>query len=186
MPRRIAGMLIGAVALLTAACTPLPTATPVALAHEEAIADFDVTTEGPTDVEVVPADAGIRLDVTSESGIGSAGVTWKNDSKTPVSLRLHVDGLEEFRFTYDMTAIVASISSNGDFQIRQSLVGDDGAQEPLTPESPFWLTIEPTTADGQSASSIPLEGGYFDVTPPADFFDNPTHVFVFSWIDFYR
>lgn len=164
MPRWIAGMLLGTVALLTAACTPLPMATPVSPAQDEAaVTKINVTTDDRSQIDVVPADAGIRLDVTSESGIGSVGVTWENDSQTPVSLRLHLDGLEEFRFSYGMTEIVASISSSGDHQIRQSLVGDDGAQEPITPDSPFWLTIEPKNADGQSASSIPLEGGYFDV-----------------------
>ena len=47
--------------------------------------------------------------------------------------------------------------------------GGGGAQETsLTPDSPYWMDVSIVAAEG-SAASIPLEDGYFEVTPPADF-----------------
>ena len=135
----------------------------------------------------VEGDA-VIFDIFSQSGIGGADVSLAAGTMPKlVLLRFHLKGLESLQFTYGETTISLEISSSGAHDARETIMqGGDGAQEsPLTSDSPYWMNVSIVAADGVTAS-IPLEDGFFEVTPPADFLQGDHHDFSLEWIDFYR
>ena len=184
--RWLLGSLLGALTIFVAACAPLPPVTPTDANISEATSVVTVTTDDRTDISVEENDGRIVLDVRSDSGIGSADVSGLNAEAIQVLLRLHVSGLEQFRLDYGQTEIEASVSSNDDFAVTQSIVDPAGTRTMIDPNSPYWLTIEPISSDGERPESSPVENGYFQVTPPSEFATARPDSFSFSWIDFYR
>jgi hypothetical protein len=117
-----------------------------------------------------PADDNLLIDVTSPTGIGSAAIE-KTVGQWPsqVTVRLHVTGLESFKFRYADTTIDVSVSSHGDNAVREEAT-TSGALQAGDPE---WLAVTP----GE---------GYFDLEAPADFLKSGENKFTIEWIDFYR
>ena len=56
---------------------------------------------------------------------------------------------------------------------------------PLKSSSPYWLEIRRLDAKGQPVSSLPPQGGCFEVTLPQKLL-NQAATFELHWIDFYR
>ncbi len=184
--RWLLGSLLCAATIFAAACASLPPATPTDADISDAGSVVTVTTDDRTDISVEENAGQIVLDVQSDSGIGSADVSGLSDEAGQILLRLHVSGLEQFRFLYDSTEIEASVSSSGNPVVMQSVSHLGGESQAIDEESPYWLTIELVAGTGETPASIPLENGYFQVTPPIDFADAQPAAFTFSWIDFYR
>ena len=58
----------------------------------------------------------------------------------------------------------------------QSIIQQGGEAEAIDEESPYWLRIELVAGNGDPLASIPLEDGYFQVTPPIDFAQRSTGI----------
>jgi hypothetical protein len=175
--------LIATVAIFIAACTPLSGGTEIeTLATDSSII---VSSSDQADVSVSVIDQQIVLDIHSDSGIGSVDVSGLAGPEV-VLLQLHVSGLEQFRFLYGSTEVEASVSSRGSPVVMQSVTQQGGEAEPIDEESPYWLGIELVVGNGDPVVSIPMEDGYFQVTPPIDFAYARPSSFTLSWIDFYR
>jgi hypothetical protein len=156
-----------------AACAPPPEAVP-------ATPEFQIATDKPDDVVTATID-GERLlvDVQSASGISSAGVRAADGKMPPaVLMRFHLRGLEQMTFAFGDAIVKLSVPSGGDRPVMQSVV-EGGQERPITPESPYWMEVTQTAADGSADSA-------FEVASPQAFSVSPTANFTIGWIDFYR
>lgn len=166
----LAAVLAGGV---LAACAASPVAGPAA-------PELQIATDKPDNV--VTATVGgdrLQVDVQSASGIGSAGVRAADGQMPPaVTMRFHLRGLEQMTFAFGNTIVKLSVPSGGDRPVTQSVV-DQGQESPITPESPYWMEVARTAADGSADRA-------FEVTSPQAFADAPTANFTIGWIDFYR
>ena len=87
-------------------------------------------------------------------------------------LRLHLAGLEEFKFRYGDTTIQVSVSSQADHAVRE-VAEQAGKTSPLREGDPNWIAVTPAA-------------GYFDLEVPAAFIQSGETKFTIEWIDFYR
>ena len=125
------------------------------------------------------------IDVQSPTGIGSARFELESGGMPEnLVLRLHLKGLEEFRLISDQTAIAASASSRGVFDVNDQRVISSGGEYSIMPIDPLWMKIE--IVSDQATKKIPLEDGYFEITVPKQFIRNAGNSFEIQWIDFYR
>ena len=147
---------------------------------------FSVAAEGDGDELTASVEGQTAvIDVHSRSGIGSAVIKLVSGPfPDNVLVRLHLRGLEEFRLSYDGTAITASVSSGDSRSVFQSVGLPDGGERPVMPDSPFWLNVQ--IVSNQATPRIPLEQGYFEITLPTGFLHEGRHSFSIRWIDFYR
>jgi hypothetical protein len=112
----------------------------------------------------------LLIDITSPTGIGSAAIDKTTGQWPPdIVMRLHVKGLESFKFRYADTAIEVSVPSHGDNRVR----AESTASGTLQPGDPEWIAVTPAE-------------GYFDLAAPADFLKSGESKFTIEWIDFYR
>jgi hypothetical protein len=144
-----------------------------------------VTSEGQGNEATVSAEGEtIVINVHSESGIGTA--TIEPDPETPLAnilVRLHLQGLEGFHFSYDQTVITAQAPS-GRGDIPQSVRSSGGDETLITSDSPYWIDIR--IVSEQATPQIPLDNGYFEVRLPEEFQRAGRRSFSIQWIDFYR
>jgi hypothetical protein len=150
-------------------------------------APFKISTKRPDDrVDIETATDRTLFIVKSPSGISQAVIERREETwPKAVALRLHLKGLESFRASNGTAPLDVAVSMrDGNIKVRRS---KDGKEDALLDEtSPFWTDIRIVSGDGQPAKSLPLEGGYFEITLPRAFFEcNPKSVTV-RWIDFHR
>lgn len=140
--------------------------------------EITITTAAETDAIAVSyshdamAEAGWSavLDVTSETGIGSGRATLSSGEwPSPLTLRLHLVGLEDLKVTAGNESVQLSVSSGSGREVRQT----DGAGQELSPDDPFWLDVR-------------FGDGYFDVSLPPALLAGSVEALDMSWIDFYR
>jgi hypothetical protein len=112
----------------------------------------------------------LLIDITSPTGIGSAAIE-KASGEWPskVVMRLHVRGLESFKFQYGARTVEVSVSAT---QTREVLI-EEGQIGTLSPGDPSWLNVT-------------RKSGYFEIEAPADFLKSGENKFTIEWIDFYR
>jgi len=136
----------------------------------------------------------VIFDIFSQSGVGGVDVSLTAGAMPKqMLLRFHLKGLESLQFAYKETTaspettIALAVSSTGVHETQETVVQNGGSAQTtsLTPDSPYWMAVSITPAEGATAS-IPLADGYFEVTPPADFVQGDYHKFTLKWIDFYR
>ncbi len=158
---------------ILAACAATPAAGP-------ATPEFQIATDKQDNVVTAAVDGDrLLVDVQSASGIGSAGVRAADGAMPPaVVMRFHLRGLEQMTFAFGDAVVKLSVPSGGDRPVMQSVV-EQGQERPITPESPYWMEVAQTTADGST-------GSVFEVSSPQAFADAPTANFTAGWIDFYR
>lgn len=146
--------------------------------------EFEVETARTELVETAVTPNSVTFDITSQTGIGSAEIKLVHGEwPETILFRLHVAGLEEFRFAYHETAVTASVSSSGDHQVLES-VAQAGEAQPVAEDSVFYMPVRLEAESGEV--SIPLAEGYFEIEAPADFQAGAYDMFTISWIDFYR
>ncbi len=134
------------------------------------------------EVAVTAVDRAITIDIRSNSGIGSAAVEQIIDTKpTLLTLRFHLTGLEELRFSYDSTQVAVRVSSRGENDVSQEVRLPEGDAQSIGPDSPYWMAVR--LPDGQR---IPLTDGVIEVTAPRAFLESGARSFSLRWIDFYR
>ena len=125
------------------------------------------------------------IDVRSQSGIGSATVELVSGAPPQnIVLRLHLQGLEQFRLLYDGTVVTASVAGSDSGSIIESATWSEGGERPITPDSPLWLDIR--IVPGQAAPQIPLDQRHFEIRLPKDFLHDGRRSFSIRWIDFFR
>ncbi len=129
------------------------------------------------------------IEIFSESGIGSATIEMASEAlPKKIIMRFHLRGLEELRFSYDETAITASLSSTNAPQIRQSFsrTGEMPIKETtIAADSPYWMKMRAVSSDG-AHDKIPLQNGYIEVEAPEHFLKGRHRQATIHWIDFYR
>lgn len=135
-----------------------------------------------TAAAVTTAGGAVVIDIRSETGIGSAAVEQILDAKpTSLTLRFHLKGLEELRFTYAGAQVALHVSSLGENGVSQEVTLPGGEAQSIGPDSPYWMAVR--LPAGQT---IPLTGGAIEVTAPRAFLKSDAHSFSLRWIDFYR
>jgi hypothetical protein len=133
-------------------------------------------------------DDTLVLDIKSEKGVGSAEVTLAPGPRPRnLIMRIHLKGLEEFRFGYGDTTVLASVTSSGDppitDRVREGYILMDGPVQLIDDKDPRWMDVR-VVGDSQA---IPLaEGDYFEVEAPGDFLQGSETTFRLNWVDFYR
>ena len=121
--------------------------------------------------------------VTSETGIGNAKITRRDDTwPKQVLVRLHLTGLESFKASVGKVTLHVSVSSTGANEKRVWISSDGRDEKPITESSPFWTDVM-FVGGGRK---IPLEDGYFEMRLPVALFKNNPKSITMSWIDFYR
>jgi hypothetical protein len=122
-------------------------------------------------VEIYPQRA--VFDIESPRGIGSATVEMSGKVRPKhLLLRLHLRGLEEFRFGYDNRTVIVSMASTGSGEVRERLI-ENGAERALSPSDSQWMPVRPA-------------GGTIEVDASRDFAKSGTRRFTVEWVDFFR
>ena len=145
-------------------------------------ATFDITTKKPDDrVEVEAKEAATVFTVISRSGIGNATISRRNGGwHGRVVLRLRLAGLESLTVSSGRVKLAASVlSHSGHPRLLRRIEKDQ--EKSVDKDSPFWLEIK--MVGGQT---VPLKGGYFEMTLPAALFQDGPKSLKIEWIDFYR
>ncbi len=115
----------------------------------------------------------LLIDITSPTGIGGATIEKTGGQWPPKTmLRLHVKGLESFKFHYADITIDVSVSSHGEHAVNETFE-QAGTLGVVSAGDPYWITVTP----GE---------GYFDLGVPAAFLKSGENKFTIEWIDFYR
>jgi hypothetical protein len=96
-------------------------------------------------------------------------------------MRLYLKGLEQLTFQYPGATVMAFVSSH-DGSVSESVSVKGGAEQPIGPDSPYWMAVKIVAAD----TAIPLKDGYFEVQAPQDFLAAASREFALRWVDFYR
>lgn len=145
---------------------------------------FAATTKNKDDQVNIHYEDGIAfIDVLSPTGIGSATFALESGVMPgEIRLRLHLQGLEEFRLTSAETEISASVSGAGP-HIEQKMI-TSGNETVLLPGNPLWMEIDIAPED--AAKNIPLQEGHFEILLPEEFLREAGTSFEITWIDFYR
>ncbi len=172
-------------------CTATPVA-PEAQARlltdtpEAQVSRFALAADGDGGELTVSAQGETTLiDLRSQSGIGSATVELvSGEPPQNIVLRLHLQGLEQFRLLYDGTVVTASVSGNDIGNLVESATLSEGGERPITPGSPLWLDIQ--IVSSQAAPQTPLDQRHFEIRLPKDLLHDGRRSFSIRWIDFFR
>ena len=125
----------------------------------------------------------VRLEVFSARGMGRAAVEISPEAwPASLTLRLHLGGLESFRFHFDPHTVGVSVSSAGEHRVSETLdEGTPGATGVLAPDSAYWMAVARTPHPDDRLRAL-----YFDVDAPAVLLNGAPRPFAFEWLDFYR
>ncbi len=144
-----------------------------------------ITTKRDSDkVEFKVEEDKAVISVRSPFGISQAvvernGIDWPSS----VTLRLYLNGLENFKATVGRITLEAAVASQ-DGKVR---LWKDGREDaPLESKNPYWMEIRMIGKDGKPAQVIPLKGGYFELRLPKAVFEDNPKLITLNWIDFYR
>jgi hypothetical protein len=154
------------VVLSLTACAP-STASPDSAAYKA------VPLKGKPVVTFTAANDALSIDVASPAGIGGAAIE-KTAGQWPsrILVRLHVKGLESFKFHYADITIEVNASSHGDKTVRETRERT-GLSDTPKPGDPDWIAVTP----GED---------YFDIKASTAFLKSGANKFTIEWIDFYR
>ena len=132
-------------------------------------------------VEIYPHQA--VLDIESPRGTGSVTVELSERTHLKhLSLRLHLRGLEELRFTYAGRTVIVSLTSHGQHEVRGRLLAN-GAERSLVAGDQYWM---PVRRAGGATTETPLSEGWIEVDAPLDFARSGARHFTIEWVDFFR
>ncbi len=168
------------------ACTMLFGCTAPPAAPEAQVPRFAIAADsGGNELTVSAAGEMTLFDVYSQSGIGSATVELVSGGPPQdIVLRLHLQGLEQFRLLYDGAIVTASVSGNDIGNLVESATLAEVGERPITPDSPLWLDIR--IVSGQASPQTPLDQRHFEIRLPKDLLQEGRRSFSIRWIDFFR
>jgi len=148
---------------------------------------LEITTKRDTDrAEVQVEHDKAIITLHSPHGISEAVIRRTAESwPRQVTLHLHLKGLEHFKVTSGKLTLNAAVLSHESppesWQWRNA-----DKNLPLDAQRAYNMKIRPIDKEGNPATKIPLQDGYFEIQfPPALLEENPKSIAV-SWIDFYR
>lgn len=122
---------------------------------------------------------GLVIDIMSETGIGRATIPAPTvGDATPIKLRLHLRGLEGWRFTFADTDVFGAVATV-DGAVTQSLQTGEALDIPIDAASPYWM--DATHVEAESST-----GGYYELLFPEVFRTAGADAFTLSFVDFYR
>ena len=154
------------------------------------------TTQRPAPLQVVSPEThpvtitaeGKRTVITLHGGRGIGQTTIRRNREhwpATVVVRAQLGGLESLTVSAGQVKISASVLSHSGHPTLAHL-WKNGQEGPfLKSDSPYWLEIRRLDAKGQPVSSLPPQGGCFEVTLPQKLL-NQAATFELHWIDFYR
>jgi len=164
--------------LLVAGCETTPKVPPPAITLAS-------STE-PDGIHITQSGSNVLIVVQSARGIGNA---WFEVAKKPpvreVRLRLHLRGLEEFRFSQGGSELRVSVPSQPGQPVHESVQRAGQFAQALAPADPLWIPVQIVQADG-AVKAIPLQSGWFELTLPALIPFGDGNDFRLSWVDFFR
>jgi len=132
-----------------------------------------VPLKGDPRVTLNTATDKLLIDITSPTGIGSTRIEKTSGEWPPkIVMRLHLKGLESFKFRYADTVIDVNVSSHGDQTVTETYQ-QGGQTGTLSAGNPYWIAVT-------------RGPDYFDLEAPANFFKSRESKFTIEWIDFYR
>ena len=151
--------------------------------------DFDLSLKrGDDRIEVTAEPGRVMFTVVSPRGIGAATIK-RRTARWPkaVVLRLRLRGLESLTVAAGRVELGASVSSSAP-QTARLYVSETGKQQEKAVDrnSRYWTEVRILNADGQPASGLPAEGGWFEVQLPAALLAGQPDAIAIRWIDFYR
>lgn len=163
MCRRILSVLIASIAIVSLAACAAP-------ARQIDRPTFRYTPlKGDPKIVFTASNELLLIDITSPTGIGSVTIEKASGQWPPkIVMRLHVKGLESFKFKYGAKTVEVSVSAT---QTREMLV-QEGQISAIGP--------------GDAWANVTRNAGYFDIEAPADFLTSGENKFTIEWIDFYR
>lgn len=133
-------------------------------------------------VTVTVTGRDVVLDIRSEKGIGSAEIEQAaGGAPASLTLRFHLAGLEELRFSYADVQVTVHVSSLAEGGVREEMGPPGGEPQPIGPDSAYWMAVR-LPAGGR----IPLIGGAIELAAPRAFLEGDARGFSLRWIDFYR
>jgi hypothetical protein len=160
---------------------------PTSILADDSDTKFRVTTKRKDDTVEVQAEKDKTLFlIKSPFGISHAviereGEKWPN----AVALRLHLEGLENFRASNGKVTLNAAVSVQ-DGKPKMRFWKDRNEDAPLDEQTPFWMDVRIVGGDGKSARELPLKDGYFEMPLPKALFEGNPKSITLNWIDFYR
>jgi len=183
--RGILGLLVVALALLTAVAGRASAEPPVANTPSPLEIKFRRTNDSAR-IDVNEKTGELIVTITSPFGISTAEIR-RTSSEWPkkVTLRLRLHGLESFRITAGKWGLHGSVTSHSGFPRRIYLTKEGkpigaGEQDPPAAE------IKVIDAQGKPAKGLPGAGGCFEIIVPRQLLvENPETIKV-GWIDFFR
>jgi hypothetical protein len=115
----------------------------------------------------------LLVDIASPTGIGSTRIDKTAGQWPPkIVMRLHLKGLESFKFRYANTIIDVNVSSHGDQTVSETYQ-QGGQTGVIKAGDSYWIAVT-------------RGPGYFDLEAPAAFLQSRENKFTSEWIDFYR
>lgn len=119
------------------------------------------------------------VQVFSEDGWGNADINLSSEIyPSQITLRFHLSGLEQLTMEYGDSTHLLSLSSSGDFDVRQTMTNAAGSSE-IAESSSDWAPAGSVESNGTSVE-------YIDITMPASFVEQQIRNFSIQWVDFYR
>lgn len=140
----------------------------------------------PEGVRVTQTGANVLIEIHNPRGIGSA--RFEVAGRPPVAevrVRLHLRGLEEFRFAQGGSQLRLAVSSQAGHAVRQSVQRDGQREVQITPHDLLWSEVR-IVPGPDTPSTIPLASGCFEITLPAVLTFGEGADFRLSWVDFFR
>jgi hypothetical protein len=147
--------------------------------------EYHVTSNRPSAQVTVndEADSAV-VEVYSDNGIGSATIRLISGQwPQSILMHFHLQGLESLQFIYGDTTVNLSITSQN--MILESIMNEDGVEEPIDEESAHWMEVTYLDNEGTATDNLAI-GSIIEVEAPADFFSEDYSEFTINWIDFYR
>jgi len=158
-----------------------------AAAADDATSSYKISTKHPADrvAIAVEADATV-ISIRSPGGIGEAtleriGTKWP----AKIVLRLHLNGLEDFRISTATTKLSVAVASSAQTP-RVRIWKDDQEANPLGPNDRLWIRVGMLDEQRQPTDELPLKSGLFELALPPLLFEQQPKSITLRWIDFYR
>jgi hypothetical protein len=152
----------------------------------ERTAPLQVVPQEIDTVTVTNESAQAVIAIKDDRGIGRVSIR-RNFERWPakVVVRAYLRGLESLTISAGTVKLSASVLSHSGHPTLAHLWREGQEGPPLKRSSPYWLEIRRLDTKGQPVSSLPPQGGCFEVTIPQKLLDQAS-TFELHWIDFYR
>lgn len=171
----------------------------VSKADEPSEPSFEIALQGRDDTAtVIERTDRVDFRIHSSTGIGGATITRRGAAwPANIFVRLHVNGLESFQISNEVTEEVSGKPSCNALTLHAAIASDSGTprirqwkngneNELFDKDSQCWMSIRLLNSAGHRASQMPLRRGDIELRLPAILFAEHPREITLRWIDFYR